>query len=66
MTPLPAILAERDSRVHVRTSYGSDMVSYIKASVNKHFCVLTTLNVPDVDPHYGHVRFWRDLDYSWF
>ena len=55
MTPLPAILAEQDSRVHVRISYGSDMVFYIKASVNKHFCVLTALNVPDVDPHYGHV-----------
>ena len=51
MTPLPTILAERDSRVHVHTSYGSDMVSYIKASVNKRFRILTALNVPDVDPH---------------
>ena len=51
MTPLPTILAERDPGVHVRTSYGSDIVSYIEASVNKHFRILTALNVPDVYPH---------------
>ena len=51
MTPLPTILAERDPGVYVHTSYGSNMVSYIEASVNKHFCILTALNVPDVDPH---------------
>ena len=51
MTPLPTILAKQDPRVHVHTSYDSDMVSYIEASVNKHFCILTALNVPDVDPH---------------
>ena len=66
MAPLPTVLAEWNTGVHVCASDGGDMVSYIKASVNKHFCVLTALNVPDVDPHYGHVRFWRDLDYSWF
>ena len=51
MTPLPTNLAKWDPGVHVRTSYGSDMVSYIEASVNEHFRILTTLNVPDVDPH---------------
>ena len=51
MTPLPTILAEWDPRVHVRTSDGCDMVSYIETSVNKHFRILTTLNVPDVDPY---------------
>ena len=51
ITPLPTILAKQDPGVHVRTSYGSDMVSYIEASVNKHFRILTALNVPDVDPH---------------
>ena len=51
VTPLPTILAEGDARVYVRTSDGSNKVSYVEASVNKHFRVLTALDIPDVDPY---------------
>jgi len=34
MTPFPTILAERDARVHVRTSDGGDKVSYVETSVD--------------------------------
>ena len=49
VTPLPTILAEGNTRVHVRTSDGGNKVSYIEASVNEHFRVLTALDIPDVD-----------------
>jgi len=34
VTPFPTILAERDTRVHVRTSDGGDKVSYVETSVD--------------------------------
>jgi len=51
VTPLPTILAEGDTRVHVRTSDGGNKVSYVEASVNEHFRVLTALDIPDVNPY---------------
>ena len=51
VTPLPTTLAEGDARVHVRTSDGGNKVSYVEALVNKHFRVLTALDIPDVDPY---------------
>jgi len=51
VTPFPTIFTERDTRVHVRTSDGGNEVSYVEASIDKHFCVLTTLNIPNVDPY---------------
>jgi len=64
--PLPTIFAEGDIWVHIRTSDGGNKVSYIEAPVNKHFRVLTALDIPDVDPYKCHVQFWGDFDYSWF
>ena len=51
VTPLPTILAEGDTRVHVRTSDGGNKVSYVEASVNERFRILTALDIPDVDPY---------------
>jgi len=56
MTPLPAIFALEDTWVHVCSSDCSDVVAYIEASVDEKFCVLTTLNIPNVDPNYGHIQ----------
>jgi len=50
VTPFPTILAKRDARVHVSASDGGNEVSYIETPVNEHFCVLTALDVPNVDP----------------
>ena len=50
MTPFLTILAKQYSRVHVCVSDGGDEVSYIETSVNEHFGILTTLDVPNVDP----------------
>jgi len=51
VTPFPAILTKRDARVHVCTSDGGDEVSNVETPVNEHFRILTTLNVPNVDPN---------------
>jgi len=56
VTPLSAIFALGDTQVHVCSSDCSDVVAYIEAYVDEKFCVLTTLNIPDVDPNYGHIR----------
>jgi len=50
VTPFPTILAKQDARVHVCASDGGDEVSYIETPVNEHFCILTALDVPNVDP----------------
>ena len=66
MSPLPAVLALRNSRIHVYASNCHNVVTYIEASINEHFSVFTTLDIPDVDPDYGHVQFGRDFDNSRF
>ena len=66
MTPLPAVLALGNSRVHVCASNSRDVVAYVKTSIYEHFSIFTTLDIPYVDPDYGHVRFGRDFDNSWF
>jgi len=65
VTPLPAVLALWDSWVHVCTPDGSDVVANIKAPVDEHFSLLTTLYIPYIDSDYCHVGFRGDLDYSW-
>ena len=55
VTPFPAILTKRDARVHVCTSDSGDEVSYVETPVNKHFCVLTALNIPNIDPDQSHI-----------
>jgi len=57
MSPFPAVLALRDPRVHICSLDGSDVLSYVEASINEHFGIAPTLNVPYVDPHNRHVRF---------
>ena len=65
VTPLPAIFALGDTCVHVCSSDCSDVVTYVEASVDEKFCVLTALHIPNVDPDYGHIRLGRDFDNSW-
>ena len=50
VSPFPAILTKRDARVHVCTSDSGDEVSYVETPVNKHFHILTALNVPNINP----------------
>ena len=50
MTPLPTILAQQYTRVHVSAPDGGDEVSYIETSVNEHFGILTALDVPNIYP----------------
>ena len=66
MTPLPAVLALGNSRIHACASNSHDIVTYIEASIYEHFSVFTTLDIPYVDPDYGHVQFGRDFDNSQF
>ena len=66
MSPLPAILALGNSQIHACAPNCRNVIPYIKAPVNEHLCVFTTLDIPDVDPDDGHVRFGRDFDNSRF
>jgi len=56
VTPLPAIFALGNTWVHVCSSDCSNVAAYVEASVDEKFCVLTTLNIPDVNQNYGHIR----------
>ena len=66
MSPLPAVLALGNSWIHVHASNCRNVVTYIEASIDEHFSIFATLDIPDVDPDYGHVRFGRDFDDSRF
>ena len=66
MSPLPAVLALENFRIHVCASNCRNVVTYIEASIDEHFSIFTTLDIPDVDSDYGHVWFGRDFDNSWF
>jgi len=50
VTPLPTILTQWYTRVHVSAPDGGDEVSYIETSVNEHFGILTALDVPNIYP----------------
>jgi len=49
--PLPAILALRNTRIHIGTLNGSDVLSNIEASVDETFSLTSTLDIPDVKPY---------------
>jgi len=66
VAPLPAIFALRDSQIHIRSSNHGDVIAHIKAPVNKKFSVLTTSNIPDINPNDGHIRLRRDFNNSQF
>ena len=66
MTPLPAVLALGNSQIHICASNCCNVVTYIEASIDEHFSIFTALDIPDVDPNYGHVQFRRDFDNSRF
>jgi len=55
VTPLPAIFALEDARVHVGTPYCSNNVSDIKSSVDDFSSVATILVVPNINPDNCHI-----------
>ena len=57
MSPFPAVLALRDSWVHVCSPNGSNVLSYVEAPVDEYLGISPTLNIPYVDLYYGHVGF---------
>ena len=57
MSSFLAVLTLGDSWVHVCSLDGSDVLSYIKASVDEHLGVGPTLDVPYIDLYNGHVGF---------
>ena len=66
VSPLPAILALENSRIHIHTSNCGDVIAHIEAPVNEKFSIFSTLNIPDVDPNNGHIRLRRDFNNSRF
>jgi len=56
MSPLPAILALRDARVHVGSSNSYNKPPYIETPVNKTFSLASALNIPDINPNNRHIR----------
>jgi len=51
MSPSPAILVLRDTRIYIGTPNGSNVLSNIEASVDKIFSLTSALDVPDVKPY---------------
>jgi len=60
----PTILALGDSRIHVCSSNGSDVVTYVEAPVDEHFGIAATLYISYINLDDYHVGFWGDFDDS--
>jgi len=56
MSPFPTILALGDTRVHVCSADSCNKLADIEVPVNERFSTAPALDVPNVDPHDGHVR----------
>ena len=48
MSPFLAVFALRNARVHIGSPNGHNIVANIKAPIDKHFCIVATLGVPDI------------------
>jgi len=55
MSPLPAVLALRNARIHVGSLNCCNVPSYIEVPVNKTLSLTTTLNIPNVNPKDRHI-----------
>ena len=67
ISPLLAILALRDTRIHIGTLNGSNILSnIIEASIGETFSLTSVLDVLNVKPYDWHVRFGQYFDYTWF
>jgi len=55
MTPLPTILALKDTRIHVSASHHHNDTFYIEMSVNNFLSIITILGIPYVNPGNSHV-----------
>ena len=62
MALLLAILALRDTRVHVSSTDSSYVLVYVEASVDQILSFGTILGVPYVNPNDSHVRFRECFD----
>ena len=64
MTPLPTVLALWNIWVHVGTSNGSDVTSYVEMTVDNVLSCRTALGIPDVHPNHrlnGFTKFRAPL-----
>ena len=66
MTPLPTVFTLRNTRVRISHSNHRNIPSNIETLINKTFSLDSTLCVPNVDPHNGHIRLWWYFDYPRF
>ena len=66
MTPLLIIFAPQYTKVHVGSPNDCDITSDVETSVNEHFGITATLDIPNIYPNNQHVRFRGNLYYSWF
>jgi len=66
VAPFPAVLILGNSWVHICSLDSSDILSNIEAPVDEHLGICPALDVPNIDPYDGHVRFGQDFDDSGF
>jgi len=50
VSPLPAVFALGDFRIHVCPSYGGNIPANVKALVDEALSFVTALMIPNVDP----------------
>ena len=62
MALLLAILALRDTRVHVSSTNSSYVLAYVEASVDQILSFGAILGVPNVNPNDSHIRFGGCFD----
>ena len=64
ITLLLAVLALRNTQIHVHFSDCSNMTFYIEASINKAFRFHSSLWTSNVNPYQSYIIFGRGFDYT--
>ena len=60
----PEILVLRNTGIHICFLNSCNVLTNIKASINKVFCFGTALKVSNINSNHSHVRFGESLDNS--
>ena len=55
MLLLPTIFILENIKVHISSSYNSNILIYIKTSINKIFGFCTILKIPNINLNYSYI-----------
>ena len=63
MTLLPVVLALWNTRVYISSSNYSNIMAYVEEPVNETFYFCIILEISNVNPNHGYIRFGKNFNH---